>query len=314
MSPTAALDSSIFGFYAAIAAVLLIVGGTTIQILKRASNRNVDHAWKSYRGWLVMIPATFLAIFLGRVTTICFFTAISLFGAKELARATGMYRDWGFVGVAYCSILACGLVSAVSDPNTGVDGWYGMYMALPVYVISAILAVPIIRNQSRGQLQLLALAILTFIYVGWMFGHVAFLANSRNPYGYLLYLLFAVELNDVAAFMFGRFFGRHPLRSNISPKKTWEGSLGALAVSMSLPWLFSFSFPEFTVRDKVLTGLIVGIGGQFGDLAISVIKRDVGVKDMGAVLEGHGGIMDRIDSLIFVGPLFLHVIRYFHDL
>ena len=89
---------------------------------------------------------------------------------------------------------------------------------------------------------------------------------------------------------------------------------GLLSVSMSLPWLFSFSFPEFTVRDKVLTGLIVGIGGQFGDLAISVIKRDVGVKDMGAVLEGHGGIMDRIDSLIFVGPLFLHVIRYFHDL
>jgi phosphatidate cytidylyltransferase len=147
-----------------------------------------------------------------------------------------------------------------------------------------------------------------------MFGHVAFLSNAKHAYAYLFYLLLAVELNDVAAFTFGKLFGRHPLRSQISPKKTWEGSLGALAVSLALPWALRFTFPHFTPRDCVLAGLIVGIGGQFGDLAISVIKRDIGIKDMGAAIPGHGGILDRIDSLIYVAPLFLHMVRYYHDL
>jgi phosphatidate cytidylyltransferase len=129
-----------------------------------------------------------------------------------------------------------------------------------------------------------------------------------------LYLVFAVELNDVAAFTCGRLFGRHPLRRTISPKKTWEGSLGALAVSLVLPWLLHFSFPHFGPLQCILTGLIVGIGGQLGDLSISVIKRDLGVKDMGALIQGHGGILDRIDSLIFVAPLFLHMARYFYGL
>jgi phosphatidate cytidylyltransferase len=108
--------------------------------------------------------------------------------------------------------------------------------------------------------------------------------------------------------------GRHPLRSEISPNKTWEGALGALAVSMTLPWVLRFSFPFFGVRQLILTGLIVGIGGQLGDLSISVIKRDIGTKDMATTIPGHGGILDRIDSLIYVAPLFMHMAGYYYPL
>ena len=130
----------------------------------------------------------------------------------------------------------------------------------------------------------------------------------------MLFLLFAVELNDVAAFTCGRLFGRRPLRSNISPKKTWEGSLGAVAVSLVLPWALHFSFPRFDAWDCLLAGLIVGVGGQLGDLSMSVIKRDLDIKDMGAAIRGHGGILDRIDSLIYAAPLFFHMTRYKHGL
>lgn len=173
---------------------------------------------------------------------------------------------------------------------------------------------PILRNRAKGQLQAIALAIVGFIYIGWMFGHAAFLANAKYAYGYLFYLLVAVEVNDVAAFTCGKLFGRRKLRSEISPNKTWGGSIGALGVSLALPWLLRFSFPHFGPVELVLAGLIVGIGGQLGDLSMSVIKRDVGVKDMGALIEGHGGILDRIDSLIYTAPLFFHMVRYFHDL
>ena len=216
--------------------------------------------------------------------------------------------------VVYLGIAVVGVVSFVADPTLGRPGWYGLFAILPAYVVAAILLVPIVRNRSQGQLQVVALAVLGFLYIGWMLGHTSFLANSNHAYGYLLYLLFAVELNDVAAFTFGKLFGRHPLRSNISPKKTWEGSLSALGVSLALPWLMRFSLPGFSALELVLSGLIVGIAGQLGDLSISVIKRDLGVKDMGTALEGHGGILDRGDSLIYVAPLFFHMVRWFHDL
>ena len=141
---------------------------------------------------------------------------------------------------------------------------------------------------------------------------------SRSPrerphaYGYLCYLIFATETTDVAAFTFGKMFGRHTLRSEISPRKTWEGALGALAVALALPWLLRFSFPFFGTTQLILTGLIVGIGSSLGDLALSVIKRDLRAKDWGAALPGHGGVLDRIDSLIFVVPLFLQMTEYYY--
>ncbi|MCI0540128.1 MAG: phosphatidate cytidylyltransferase, partial [Verrucomicrobiales bacterium] len=106
--------------------------------------------------------------------------------------------------------------------------------------------------------------------------------------------------------------GRHKLRSNISPNKTWEGAIGALLVSLALPWVLRFSFPHFGPAQLIWAGAIVGIGGQLGDLSISVIKRDIGIKDMGAMIPGHGGILDRIDSLIYTAPLFFHMVNYYY--
>lgn len=314
MSPRAALDSPVFRFYFAAAVGIMLAAGVTLAVLRWSLRKPVENAWKSYCGWLLMVPPLLAALFLGRAATIAFFTLVAILGFKEFARATGLYRDWSMTGVVYLGILATGVLAFVPNPHTGVPGWFGFFMALPVYVIAVIFLVPILHNRVDGQLQQLALAIVGFVYFGWMFGHLAFLANARYAYSYLFFLIFAVSLNDVAAFTFGKLFGRHPFRSQISPKKTWEGSLGALAVSMFLPWILWPTFPHFRPLDLVLVGLIVGIGGQLGDLAISVIKRDLHIKDMGATIPGHGGILDRIDSLIYVAPVFLHVVHFAHDL
>lgn len=309
-----ALDDPIVRIYFSILGGLLLAAGTAIALLRFGLKKKVDHAWKAYRGWLIMIPLVLGALLLGRVATIVFFTLVAIGAFIEFSRATGLYRDWWMTGVVVLGIVSVGVVSAMKDPGTGADGWYGMLMALPVYVVAAILIVPILRDRAAGQLQLIALSIVGFIYIGWMFGHFGYLANAKNAHGYLLFLLFAVPVNDVAAFTFGKAFGRSKFRPHISPNKTWAGALGAFAVSMALPWVLRFSFPHFTPRELILAGVIVGIGGQLGDLSISVIKRDIGIKDMGAVIEGHGGVLDRIDSLIYVAPLFFHMARYFHEL
>jgi len=311
---TAPFSSPIFTSYLVVLTGILAVAGVLLAILHFALKKNIDHAWKAYRGWLIIIPLVFAALFLGRVATIVFFTLLAIAGFTEFARATGLYRDWWMTGVVILGIASVGAVSYVRAPDTGVPGWYGMLMALPVYVVAAVLMIPILRDRAKGQLQPIALAILGFIYIGWMFGHLAFLANSQNAYGYLLFLLFAVPLADISAFTFGRLFGGAKLRPNISPNKTWAGAIGAFAVSMLFPWLVHFSFREFGTTELLLAGIIVGIGSQLGDLSISVIKRDIGIKDMGTLLEGHGGVLDRIDSLIYVAPLFFHMTRYFHGI
>jgi len=311
MSIQAALASDVFLTYLGIVAVVLITAGAAIGLM-RAAGKNVGAIWRTYFGWLIMAPLTLGAIFLGREATIIGVALVAIFGFKEFARATGLYDDWWMTGTVYLGIISVGLVSIVDDPRHAVHGWYGMFMVLPAFTVAAILLVPILRNRTKGQLQGVALAILGFVYFGWMFGHLGFLANAPHAYGYLLYIVFAVEINDIAAFVFGKLFGRHKLRAAISPNKTVEGSLGALAVSMAVPWALHFSFPHFGTFELVLAGVIVGVGGQVGDLAISFIKRDIGIKDMGAVVPGHGGILDRIDSLIFVAPLFFHMVRWFH--
>ncbi len=316
MTPPAALHDPTFRAYVIIVLAVLVAGGTVLGLVQLLTRKPIASIWQTYRAWLVMAPLALAVIFAGRVPFIFGVTLLAIFGFKEFARASGLYRDWWMTGAVYAGIVTVGTAAAIPHPH-GFErgtGWYGLFVAVPVFAIALILLIPILRNRFRGELQRMSLGIVAFIYIGWMFGHLGFLANSLNAYGYLCFVIFATEVNDIAAFTFGRLFGRHPLRDQISPKKTWEGALGALAVSMALPWLLRFSLPEFGTQELILTGLIVGLGGQLGDLSISVIKRDIGTKDMGASIPGHGGILDRIDSLIYVAPLFMHMAGYYHSL
>ena len=313
MSPSAAWNSEIFLAYARLAVIILGGAGLVLFFLTYVLGRQIDGVWRTYRGWVAMLPIVLATVFAGRTATIVGVAVLATVAFAEFARATGLYRDWWMTGAVYLGIAAAAATSLVRDPWLNLPGWYGLFMALPVYVVSLILVIPIALNRAKGQLQRTALAIVGFVYLGWMFSHVGFLANSPHAYGYLLFLVLAVEGNDVAAYTCGKLFGRRRLRDAISPNKTLGGAVGAVGVSMALPWLVRFSFPHFGTLQLLLTGAIVGVGGQLGDLTISMIKRDVGVKDMGALIPGHGGLLDRIDSLVFVAPLFFHMVRWFYD-
>ncbi|MHC4955592.1 MAG: phosphatidate cytidylyltransferase [Planctomycetota bacterium] len=308
-----ALDDPVFLRFLWICGGLLGAGAVLLGVA-RVAGRDTRHAWTSFRAWLVMVPLFLLAVFIGRTATVAFLTLVAILAFKEFARGTGLYRDWWMTVTAYIGIVGVALTVWVQDPTFDRPGWLGTFLAMPAYLIALVVAVPILRDRSKGQIQSMALATIGFLYIGWMFAHLAFLVNSPHAYGYLLYLVLAVEVNDIAAYVTGRLFGNRAIRPNISPNKTVAGSLGGLAVSIALPFCFRFALPHFTAPELVLTGMIVGIGGQLGDLSISVIKRDLGVKDMGALIPGHGGVLDRIDSLIFVAPIFFHTVHYFHGI
>lgn len=310
MTWRAALADPIYRRYVIIILSLLAAGGLVLAVVSLGLRKNISKVWTIWRSWLVMAPLGLLVVALGREATIVGAVLVAVLAFKEFARATGLYRDWWMTGAVYLALVATATAAWMVNPINGRHGWWGLMQAMPIYAVGLIVAVPIVRNRVHGQLQAVSLAVVGFLLVGWTFMHLAFLTNASHAYGYLIFIIFACEVCDIAAYTFGKLLGRFPLRSNVSPRKTWGGAVGALGVAMAMPWLLSFGFPaHFDWRAKVAAGLIIGIAGPLGDLAISVFKRDLGIKDMGATIPGHGGVLDRIDSLLLTAPLFTRLVN-----
>ncbi|PYL15918.1 MAG: hypothetical protein DME30_10480, partial [Verrucomicrobia bacterium] len=239
MLPQIALHDPVFRAYFLIVLISLAIGGTVLGFLRFVLKKETASMFKTYWSWILMAGIGLIVVFLGRIPTIVGVTLLAIYAFKEFARTSGLYRDWWMTGAVYAGIITVGVSSLISHPRGEEPGagWYGLFVAAPVFAIALILIIPILRNRARGELQRMSLAIVGLIYIGWMFGHLGFLANARNAYGFVSFIIFATAVSDVAAFTFGKILGRHPLRSEISPNKTWEGALGAFGVAMILPWL-----------------------------------------------------------------------------
>ena len=150
-----------------------------------------------------------------------------------------------------------------------------------------------------------ALTLFGALFAGWMPAHLALIRDLR-PHGeaFLFMTFVSVWCMDTAAYAVGKTLGRHPLASVLSPKKTWEGAAGGFAASLGVCSLFS----HFVLKDALplswalAAGAVIGTAGQLSDLAESMVKRDAGIKDSGALLPGHGGVFDRFDSFILCAP------------
>lgn len=293
------------GYLRIVAAVLGGYGAVLLALKLSPLGRReaVRKTWAAYLSWLVMAPLVLLAVGLGRHAFVVFLGLLSLLMVREFARATGLYRDRWFVWVVYVWVIGLFWSAYI--------GRHGFFVAMPVYGILSLFVLPTLRNEYEGMIQRVALGVVALVYVGWMPAHLAFLANHPDWIAYALYVLFGTEINDAAAYLTGRLFGRHKLMPRISPNKTVEGAIGSLVVVAVFTWAVRGWLPHLTPPLLVLSVLIVWLGGILGDLAISFVKRDLGIKDMGALIPGHGGLLDRCDSMIVTAPLFFHMIRYF---
>ncbi|MEM8487737.1 MAG: phosphatidate cytidylyltransferase [Bacteroidota bacterium] len=172
-------------------------------------------------------------------------------------------------------------------------------------------------GKSTDNWQKLSWMVAGLVYPAWMFSFAlhlrSYVISSDSYLGFLLIvgLLLIVWVTDSLAYFTGKAFGKRPLAPAISPKKTWEGSLGGFAGALVAAILFKlFLFSLFSWQDAIACAIIGGIGGQVGDLVESRLKRLFGVKDSGNVLPGHGGVLDRIDGLILIMPLYYFYFKY----
>lgn len=156
-----------------------------------------------------------------------------------------------------------------------------------------------------------AYAALAFLYIPLLLMHLVMVRQLPYGWQWLLVLMLIVMTNDSAAYYTGCTFGKHRLYPLVSPKKSVEGALGGLGGSICGTLLAKFTFfPQLTVVDALLTAVVIGVIGQTGDLFESLLKRSFGVKDSGNSIPGHGGVLDRLDSIIFSAPALYYYAIY----
>jgi phosphatidate cytidylyltransferase len=184
----------------------------------------------------------------------------------------------------------------------------------PLLLASAII-LPLLwlllRPQKEGVFVNWAWTIAGILYIGWLLSCLVALRGMTDGRNWVFFILLTTVASDIAAFFTGRAWGKHHLAPTISPGKTWEGAIGgifwAILVSLlfALPKFFTLPNPlylqDFNYWQAIFLGLLVSIFGQLGDLVESLLKRSAGVKDSGKLLPGHGGFLDRIDSIVFGG-------------
>lgn len=278
-----------------------------LQAAGRITPEMKGELWTRYRSWLVLAPLMMAPVVAGRLPAI---VAVAVLGAmcyREFARAMGLFRHRAVSAVVALGGVAVTWAIAMRREE--------LFQALLPLGMAAVLVGALLADQPKGYLQRVALGLLAFLLFGVCLGYFSALANHPLGVPIQLSILLCVELNDVFAFCSGKLLGRRPLAPRTSPKKTLGGALGALVLTSSLfAFLGGFIFAGTPLGAPVhllALGMLLSVVGQAGDLVFSSIKRDLGLKDLGVVIPGHGGLLDRFDSLIFAGPAFFYYLRYF---
>ena len=195
--------------------------------------------------------------------------------------------------------------------------WYGMFIIwIPVYLFLLLPFRQVLIGETKGFLENTARVQWGLMMFVFGLSHLAYMLTLEPIDGVggkelVLYLVLLTAFNDVLQYLWGKSFGKHKIIPKVSPNKTVEGFVGAFFTIMLLAWLFSFLTP-FTTLQALLAGAIISAFGFVGDVVISMIKRDIGVKDSGNLIPGHGGVLDRVDSLVYTAPLFFHYVYYLY--
>lgn len=258
------------------------------------------------RSWYVLAAVMIVPVLLGALWVWAFFLLLSLFCYREYARATNLAAARS----ATIPVVAAILLAYFAV----VDHWMGLFTTAWPLGVCLIAVAGLLPDQPQGYIRRLALAIVGFALVGMSLGHLAYMSNDELFRPMLVWILLCVELNDVFAYLAGKTLGRNKLIPNTSPNKTREGALGAIVMTTTLSAVVGHYVFRGTSLDHVghliAMGLIISVLGQCGDLVISSIKRDLNIKDMAATIPGHGGLLDRFDSLLLVAPALFHYINY----
>lgn len=297
-------------------AVLLVVATVVGQMLARrvgpAQRETVDNANSRIKAWWLMSIAFAIAVLTGGVGSVILFSLISFLALREFITLSPTSRSdhaalvWSFF-----------IVTPIQYVLVGVQ-WYGFFsIMIPVYAFLLVTARIVLAGDTERFLERAATIQWGLLACVYCLSYVpaVLLLDIEGYEGenakLLFFLVVVVQLSDVCQYLWGKLVGRRKVAPTVSPNKTWEGLIGgvvtATLVGTALWWV-----TPFEPWAAAAFALLIALMGFFGGLVMSAIKRDRGVKDFGTMIQGHGGVLDRVDSLLFAAPIFFHTARFFY--
>lgn len=298
------------GVAALLTLATLIAEGLRLRIAPNGDNPVIENLNARIAAWWVMVIGLSLAFLAGKTGVVLLFALCSFAALREFLTLTHRARaDHLGLAASFFIVLPVQYVLIWTE-------WYGLYaIFIPVYVFLLLPVLTALRGNPTDFLSRVSQTQWALMICVFCISHVpAFLSLQIDGYEgrnviLIAYLIFVVQLSDVMQYVWGKLLGKTKIAPSLSPSKTWEGFVGgvasAIAVGTALFWMTPFS----PLQAAGLC-LIITLMGLFGGLVMSAIKRDRGVKDWGHLIAGHGGFIDRLDSVIFAAPIFFHLTRY----
>ena len=258
---------------------------------------------------VVALPIVTLLVWLGAPWFTALVALAAAVGALEMsAIASGAGRR--IVGPA----LAVWTVACVAAGQLVSDGYPVETTLAPALAVGAVVSLALVMRQGRPPRERLvdwALSVGAALYIGGILAHAPLLRGLEHGREWVILLLVATFATDTGAYAVGRAVGRRPLAPSISPGKTWEGSAGGIAAAVGAAFGMVYAFDLGSGwPDALALGAIIGVAGQIGDLVESKLKRVAGVEDSGWLIPGHGGVLDRMDSIVLNLVVVYHFVRW----
>lgn len=285
----------------------------SLKVRSESSRVVVENLNQRVRAWWTMIAILVIAILIGRNATLVLFAIVSFLALREFITLTPTKQ-----GDYFALLLSFYIVVPLQYILIGIE-WYALFsIFIPVYGFLILPAFSALGQDVEHFLERVAKIQWGVMIAVYCISHAPALLILEIP-GYsesgqnvllLFYLLLIVQMSDVMQYVFGKLFGKTKIAPVVSPSKTVEGFVGgaasATAIGAAMWWI-----TPFTPLQSAAMAFVIVLMGFFGGLALSAVKRSLGAKDWGAMIEGHGGVMDRMDSVSFAAPIFFHGTRYF---
>jgi len=296
----AAWDSEIYRQSALIVLGFLFVSGFGLYFLRKQNFYFVT-SWASIKSWLFVAPLLFLVFGAPEPWPLVLITLIAITGAKVFFQLMGMFHRSYFVLICYLGIV----MLALSVYFDRLD-WYNLS---PMVVLGLSCVVPLMRNNYRRMIQYISLTNLSFVFLGWSFMHLALLFKLNNGIYQLMYLVILTEFCDNTTLAISRSVGGIKIFKAIDHRRTLTGFLLSAASTIAVAAAMRQLLPDRSDIYWLTSGIVASVGGLFGDLVMDVIRKDAGIRTLGAFVIGRGDFLQRMDRLIFVAPIYYYVMR-----
>lgn len=293
--------------------VLFTLGG--IAFAQKVFKKDLSNLWIRMKSFTVIILLFTIAFLFNKIVAFIFLALISYLCLKEfLSLIPTRKTDRRVLLWVYLTIPIQFYIIYIN--------WVTLfYLFIPLYMFILLSTRMVMTSNTQGFLKNLAVlhyGLMTTVYSIGYLGVLAIVPFAKNPIGgscgLLFYILVFTVANDFMQMFAGKSFGKHKIIPKVSPNKTWEGFIGGVCGATILSAIMGPMLTPMTLGQSIFAGAVLSIFGFFGDVTMSAIKRDLGVKDTSSLIPGHGGILDRLDSLIFTAPLFFHYIAYIYHI